>query len=358
MTPTDPIDEFAGAEARLAAIVQSSDDAIYSKDRKALIRSWNPAAERLYGYKAEEVVGKPMEIIVAPHRKGEEIDILNKILTGKKVEHYETERQHKDGSIVEVVISVSPLMDPKGEIVGASVIARDVGERKRAREMEEQLRRLEFVNFVAHELRTPLTAITAGAKFLEDASDLSPETQKVIDIIIRQAHASERLVGDLLDLSRMKSGKFEVQLQEVQLAALIPSVIESNPAPAGKQVEVTIPTELSVLGDPGRLEQVLSNLLTNAFKYGGENVRLDAVPAQERVAVVVEDDGRGLPEGREEDAFEAFVRMPGSGGLGSGLGLAITQGLVEAQQGTIRYEKRQPHGARFVVELLTPAESN
>src|SRR4051794_35760860 len=104
--PNDPTDHFAGAEARLVAIVQSSEDAIYSKDRDARIRSWNPAAERLYGYAPDEVLGSPMEIIVPEKRKGEEIDILMKILAGERVEHFETERQRKDGVIIEVVISV------------------------------------------------------------------------------------------------------------------------------------------------------------------------------------------------------------------------------------------------------------
>jgi PAS domain S-box-containing protein len=358
MSPDDIGDEFVDDAARLAAIVRSSDDAIYSKDRRARVRSWNPAAERLYGWREQEALGRPVSFVIPPDRAGEELTILNEILEGNRIEDYETKRLCKNGDVIDVVISVSPLMDTTGTIVGASVIARDIGERNRARALEEKLKRLEFVNFVAHELRTPLTAIGAGAKFLEDATDVDPDTKKVIDIIIRQAKTSEHLVRDLLDLSRMNSGRFEVDLQEVRLASVIPSVVESNPAPEGKVFAIEVPNDMTVIGDPDRLHQVLTNLLTNAFKYGGDNVRLGAVSENHYVRVVVEDDGSGLPVGRETDAFDAFVRMPGSRGPGSGLGLAIAQGLVEAQQGTIRYETRQPHGSRFVVELKAPRTDN
>lgn len=116
----------------LAALVRSSNDAIYSKDPQARITSWNPAAERLYGYAADEVLGQPISILVPDDRKGEEIDILNQILEGKVIQHYETVRVRKDGSTVEVSVSVSPVHDDKGDVVEAAVIARDISERRRA----------------------------------------------------------------------------------------------------------------------------------------------------------------------------------------------------------------------------------
>ncbi|HET7481982.1 MAG TPA: PAS domain S-box protein, partial [Actinomycetota bacterium] len=217
----DRSEQFADEAARLAAIIQSSHDAIYSKDTNAIIRSWNPAAEILYGYREDEVLGRPLSILVPEHRKGEEIEILNRILEGDRVHHYETERVRKDGSLVAVVISVSPLRDQDGEVVGASVNARDVSERNRAREMETRLQKLEFVTFVAHELRTPMTAIATAARLLEDMSELPEDTRRVIDVIVRQTGSAERLVRDLLDLSRLESGRFRVELQDVSLAGLV-----------------------------------------------------------------------------------------------------------------------------------------
>ncbi|HET7482089.1 MAG TPA: HAMP domain-containing sensor histidine kinase, partial [Actinomycetota bacterium] len=235
--------------------------------------------------------------------------------------------------------------------------ARDVSERNRAREMETRLQKLEFVTFVAHELRTPMTAIATAARLLEDMSELPEDARRVIDVIVRQTGSAERLVRDLLDLSRLESGRFRVELQDVSLAGLVPHLVEANPAPLGKNVEVDIPQGLRVTGDPGRLLQVLSNLLGNAYKYGGSNIWVLATPTGDGARVVVEDDGQGLPHGREADAFEVFARMPGSRGTGAGLGLAIAKGLVEAQNGSIRYEPRDPQGARFVVDLRVPESS-
>ena len=122
-----------------AAIVESSDDAILSKDRDAVITSWNPAAERIYGYTPEEAIGKPISMLIPPHRAGEERRILDQILKGERVDHYETERVTKDGRTLIVSLSVSPLRDEDGEIAGASVIARDITQMHRSRDLSERL---------------------------------------------------------------------------------------------------------------------------------------------------------------------------------------------------------------------------
>jgi PAS domain S-box-containing protein len=341
---------FVSPEELLAALVQSSDDAIYSKDTEARIRSWNPAAVRLYGYTPEEAIGKDISMIVPDDLRGEERVILARILSGEKVAHYETRRRHKSGDIVHVSLMVSPLKDHQGTIVGASVISRDVSEKRHARQLEREVEKREFVNVVAHELRNPLASIGGAAEVLLTRRDQIPDDiQLVVDIITRQTAASQRLISDLLELSRLNSGRFSIALEDVEVRWAIDEAVRSTPPPDDKNVLVIAEGGLVVRADPFRLGQVLSNLLTNAYKYGGANVSIQA-EGGDCVTIEVRDDGLGLPPELEGTIFEPFVRGPQRKTTGSGLGLTITEGLVTAQGGTIGYRRGDP-GSVFVVEL-------
>ena len=350
-------ESFATTDALLSAIVSSSEDAIYTKDRNAIIRSWNAAAQRLYGYTPEEAIGRDVNILIPPSSHGEEREILGRIMQGERISHYETRRLTKDGRIVDVSLTVSPVLSGSG-VVGASVIARDIRDRKEAEHLSRRLEKLQFVNIVAHELRNPLSALTGAADLLSSYRDkLDPELGAILSLISRQARHADALISDLLDLSRMESGRFAVSMEVVRLAQTAADALESTPPPPDRNVRCEIPEDLTILGDGARMRQVFSNLLVNAYKYGGESIEVEAYLEPRRVTVVFTDDGPGLPPGYERKAFDLFVRVPGSKPSGSGLGLAITKGLIEAQQGTIRYEPATP-GARFVVHLRpAPADT-
>ena len=334
---------------RLAAIVDGSDDAIYSKDVEAVVDSWNPGAERLYGYSAEEAIGRHVSFIVPPDLKGEEMTILGRILTGERVRHYETRRLTKSGDQVEVSITVSPVHDGT-RIVGASVIARDVSDRRRLEELQHRLERTDFIARAVHELRTPLTTLVGFADILARREDLPPERRRELsETVARQGEQMNVLLKDLLDLSYVESGRYEMSFEWVPLADVMSRVLETLPPPAGKEIRVDVPDEAVVVGDPMRIGQVLINLVNNAYKYGGDHVSVVARPAAGRVAVDVSDDGPGIPETLRGTLFEPFTRghrdVPGSG-----LGLAITARLVEAHGGTIVLGE-ETDGCRFVVEL-------
>ena len=341
---------FVSSEELLAALVESSNDAIYSKDRDACIRSWNTAAERLYGYTAEEAIGQDIAMLVPDDRRGEERVILERILAGERVEHYDTRRRRKSGDLVHVSLMVSPLKDHEGEIVGASVISHDVSDRRRADELEKEVERREFVNVVAHELRNPLASIGGAAEVLLSRRDQIPDDiQLVVDIITRQTSAAQRLISDLLELSRLRSGRFSVNLEDVDVQTAVSDAVRATPNPEGKDVRLEIDNGARVMADPFRLGQVLGNLLTNAYKYGGRHIVV-AVAMGEPVVIQVRDDGPGLPPELESTIFEPFVRGPQRKTSGSGLGLTITEGLVVAQGGSIGYVPGDP-GSVFEVRL-------
>ena len=343
-------------QRRLAAIVASSDDAILSKDHNAIITSWNQAAERLYGYSAAEAIGRPVGIIVPTDRKGEEITILNVIWSGGHVSHYQSKRVAKDGSILDVSISASPIHNKRGEVTGVSVIARDISERIRLEELERDLDKRDFVQSVAHELRNPLSALTGLATALTSNWERMTDAQRreCLAGIERSGSRAQLLINDLLELSHVQSPNFRVQMDAVSLKSSVEDAIGSASPPSEISVEAEVDPEAMVQADPHRLEQVLVNLLTNAYKYGGTKVRVLGGRRLGQVELAIEDDGPGVPAELEASLFEPFTRALGGKPGGSGLGLSIARGLVRAFGGDLSHERLEPHGARFLMKLESP----
>jgi CheY-like chemotaxis protein len=216
----------------------------------------------------------------------------------------------------------------------------------------------EFLGFVSHELRSPITVIVGLAATL--ATHRHELTEEQVDECLGRMQVQggqlARLVNDLLDLSQVETGRFRVALQSVHLAGAGRSAVEDAPTPAGHSVELMVAEDVWVVADPPRLDQVLVNLLTNAYRHGGRHILLEARPSPEGVLVVLSDDGAGVPNELAGRLFEKFSR-DASDGRGAGLGLAIVRGLVEAFGGRVWYEPRKPTGARFCV-LLNAAEAN
>jgi PAS domain S-box-containing protein len=359
----------------LAAIVQYSDDAIVSKLLDSTITSWNCAAEKLFGYSAAEAVGKSIRIIVPEDRWHEEDEVLAKIRCGEVVDHYETVRQRRDGTLVEIALTVSPIKDENGDIVGASKIARDISSRKRAE--VEQLRaeaervRLfeaaqaanrvkdEFLAVLSHELRTPLNAILGWSDLLalrRDAATLD----RGIAAISRNVKVQAKLIDDLLNISQIAAGKIRLDVRPIELAPIVADAIDAiAPAAEAKQIQINRvfdPADF-VLGDPERLQQVVWNLLSNAVKFTprGGRIQLTIARVNSQVELAVSDNGQGIEPDYLPFVFDRFSQADSSprrkfGGLG--LGLNIARELVQLHGGSIEARSAGVgSGATFVVKL-------
>lgn len=370
MSPTQgPSLSFATAEELLAAIVDSSEDAIISKNLEGIVATWNHGAQRIFGYSAEEMVGQPILHLVPPERAGEESRILAKLQRGERIDHYETVRVRKDGRKIDVSLTISPIRNSSGNIVGASKIARDITEQKLARsrlaDAHEQLKRAdrmksEFISTLSHELRTPLAAISGWLQILrEDPS--KQELDEGIEIIERNVRVQSQLVNDLLDMSRIESGKITLDIQRIDLPAVVTAAIEAvRPAATTKEIRLTFAfssVEGLVMADRNRIQQVLSNLLNNAIKFTPKSGRIHVTieRVNSHVEVAVADNGIGISSEHLESIFDRFSQADASitrrhGGLG--LGLAIAKNLVELHGGKLSaHSPGHGHGATFIVNL-------
>ena len=337
----------------LAAIIESSEDAIYSKDAHARITSWNRSAERLYGYSEQEAVGRDIAMIIPPNRRGEERAILARILEGERIEHFETQRLAKDGTLVDVSIAVSPVHDRLGDIIGASVVGRDIRDRKAREVLEKELEKRDFIARAAHELKNPLTAISGMAQILQaNEGELSAEDREMAyGSLIRQSTRANRLITDLLELARLDSGQVDINLISVDLREVVSGSIEAATTLSELAIDNRVDPEWKARADPLRLEDVFVNLFSNSAKYGASSVVVDANLAGDCLHVKVADDGPGVPEDLAPNVFEPFTRGVDATVEGSGLGLSIAKKLCTAFGGDIAYEPNEGGGATFVITL-------
>ena len=260
-------------EARLAAIVSSSDDAIIGKDLNGTIQSWNRGAEKVFGYTAEEAIGKNITIVIPEDRLGEETEVLRRIRAGVPVDHFETIRRRKNGELINISLTVSPIRDSTGRIIGASKIARDVTAQRRLQDQFEQASRMkdEFLAVLSHELRTPLNTVLGYARMLrKEEPRLTGELrERALDALERNAETLTRLVNDVLDTSRIVTGKMRLSMEECSLDEVIEAAIDTvRPMSDAKGVSIHVHIErgVTVLADRDRIQQVVWNLLTNAIK--------------------------------------------------------------------------------------------
>ena len=367
----------ADGQAMLAAIVTSSDDAIVGMDLSGTITSWNASAERLFGYSAAEALGRSVTMLLPPERLDEEREILAALGRGERVDHFETERVKKDGRRIAASLSVSPVRDATGRIVGGAKIARDITLRKRfeaereellakeraAREQAESASRAKdaFLAMVSHELRSPLSPILAWARMLSRGLLDEEKTRRAIETIERNARAQAQLIDDLLDVSRIVTGKLRLEVRPVDVVAVVDAAIDVvRPAADAKgiQLERVLDSEVGpVAGDAARLQQVVWNLLSNAVKFTprGGHVQIVLERVNSQVEIAVSDTGRGIAPEFLPFLFQQFQQAEtGStrsyGGLG--LGLTIVRRIVELHGGTVGAESPGVGGgATFTVKL-------
>ncbi|HTA31269.1 MAG TPA: PAS domain S-box protein, partial [Candidatus Cybelea sp.] len=361
--------------ARLAAIVESSEDAIISKNLDGIIQTWNIAAERLFGYKSQEIIGKPVTMLIPGDRLSEEDFILGRIRQGQKVERLETVRVAKDGRHIPVALSVSPVRDGHGRIIGASKILHDATEivaaretlargreelerlvEERTRKLQEMVDELQHVSYaITHDMRAPLRAMSAFAGLVAEkiTAREDKETHEYCRRIQLGASRLDRLIQDALQYT--KAALREMPPESVDLSKLVPDIIETYPDLQQDKADIRIEGPLPVvLGNDALLTQCFSNLLGNAVKFVAPGTRpLVRVHAEINGAITriwVQDNGIGIPHYAHERLFKMFQRLTAEH-EGTGIGLAIVRKFVERMGGKVGVESEPGQGSRFWIEL-------
>lgn len=366
---------------RLAAMVASSNDAIVTKSLDGRILSWNAAAVQLFGYSVDEALQMPVQRLIPPDREAEEMRILADLAHGRTVPTFDTERLTKDGRRVEVSITISPVRDADGRIVGGSKIARDITARRRmdaalregelARVRAEQLQaenlriveanrlKSQFLANMSHELRTPLNAVIGFAELMHSGTVPadSPKHHEYLGHIASSGRHLLQLINDVLDLSKVEAGKFDFHPEPVMLplvVAEVTGVLHGALMRKHLQLQLEMPEDLGVLMlDAARLKQVLYNYLSNAIKFTPEQGRITVRARAEGPAcfrLEVEDTGIGIAAHDLPRLFVEFQQLDAGYDKrhqGTGLGLALTRRLVQAQGGQVGVRSTPGQGSVF-----------
>ncbi|MGO9950955.1 MAG: PAS domain S-box protein, partial [Dissulfurispiraceae bacterium] len=361
------------AQGRLASIVESADDAIIGKDLNGIIQTWNTGAEKVFGYKAEEVIGKSVSLLVPPGHVDEVPEILARIKNGEHIDNFETVRMRKDGMIIPVSLTFSAVKDAGGRIIGASKIAHDITEHKRA---EEEIKRLNddllvrneqlefsnkelesFIYSVSHDLRGPLRHISGFADLVmkDIANKLDEKGKRYLSRIHDGAEKMSRLIDDLLNLSRIS--RQEIQRMEFNVSTVAESIIaELCEVYPGRSVEVDIKESITVFADRGLIEMVLSNLLGNSWKFTAktEHARIEFGTTEQdgKIIYYVRDNGAGFDQKYAGKMFWPFHRLHSEEAFeGTGIGLAIVDRIIRLHGGKVWAEGMEGKGATIYFSL-------
>jgi len=396
------------ASMYLASIVENSEAAIISKSPEGMITSWNTGAQRLYGYTPKEVVGKSTLMLVLPHHVENEKEVLRRLAEGERILSHETQRLCKDGRMLDVSLTMAPLYDSGGRLVGNASIEQDITSRKemekqrqkQAKELAESLLELarrerimrsllediqtskvsleeqkktlqeankhlemlsvlkdEFVATVSHELRTPLTAIKEGLSLLIDRllGPLNEEQTDFLSTIDQNVDRLTELIHNMLDLSKIEAGRLRMIRRSVDPCELVRETVQNYKAMSGKR---TLRTQLTpvppVYADVSRIIQVIGNLFSNAVKFttAEGTIRLRVSREEEGfITIQVEDDGLGMDQEDLPKLFKKFSQVGNRSSQGTGLGLALSKELVELHGGTIQVVSEPGKGSCFSFTL-------
>lgn len=346
------------ARLMLAAIVESSDDAIVSKNLDGIITSWNAAAERLFGYKADEITGQSVMRLIPRELHYEEPRIIAKLRSGERIEHFETRRQRKDGTIFDVSLTVSPIKDAAGRVIGASKIVRDISDRRAAEaaliEKEKLAATGRLAATLAHEVNNPLESITNLSYLLANHPTLDDEARGYARLLLDEVQRAGEITRQTLSYYRDSRLTGDVNIE-----ATIEHILRSK----GRKLNakhLTLEKRFNgvplVKGYAGELRQVFENLIENAIDAVGKDGRIVirtrtiGAPGTEKLAVSVCDDGSGIPSHTLSKIFEPFFTTKLQ--TGSGLGLWVSQSVVHKHGGTIRVRSTESpgrHGSVFTV---------
>ena len=364
---------------QLASIVDFSNDAIIGKTLEGIITNWNNGAERLYGYAPAEVLGKPISILLPPSFEDELSETISRLNQGEIIKR-ETVRRRKDGALIDVALTISPIKNAQGVVTAASAIARDISQRKRSEEHILSLnRRLEqtaaaaeaanrakstFLSTMSHEIRTPMNAILGYAQLMERDCSLSPEAKANLKIIGRSGEHLLALINDILDMAKIEAGRVELHPVTFNLSGLVDDLGAMFRLRArAKAIEFELVTEGEsvpyVVADEGKTRQVLINLLGNAVKFTqfgriALQVRLGSRESgQLWLSASIGDSGPGMTEAEQAHLFEPFCQPMHDLNIqqGTGLGLAISRKYARLMGGDITVSSVSGQGSTFRFEI-------
>ncbi|WPV01455.1 PAS domain S-box protein [Mucilaginibacter sp. cycad4] len=341
--------------AKLAAIVETSDDAIVSKTLESVVTSWNAAAERMFGYTEKEMIGQTIYKIIPEDRQDEEPRILSRLSTGERVDHFETRRLTKDGRLLDVSLTISPVMDKQGKIIGLSKIARDITDKK-----QEEQRKNDFIGMVSHELKTPLTSLAAIIQVAQKKL-MQSEDQFLSDAMEKanqQARRMAAMINSFLNISRLEAGKLLIEKRPFDLGQLLQEILEETRLTVTSHVfSLKECNNLRVNADRDKIVSVISNLISNAVKYSPKGRLIDIsckLNGDMMVVVSVKDEGMGI---KPEDLiyiFDRYYRVETSHTRhisGFGIGLYLSAEIIKRHGGEIWAESELDKGSTFYFSL-------
>ncbi|MES2276142.1 MAG: ATP-binding protein [Bacteroidota bacterium] len=343
--------------SQLAAIVESSNDPIISMALDGTITSWNDSAERTFGYAAGEMIGQSILTIVPPDRIEEEAEILARLEQGERIEQFETQRLTRNKKLLDISLTISPLKDAGGKIIGSSKIARDISEKKQA-----ERRKNDFIGMVSHELKTPLTSIRSYVQVLLAEAKRRGSDAFIVNALTRtdvQTKKMSHMIQDFLNLARLEEGKIQLMLQEFQLQPLIEEIAgDAQFLTTNHKIITDNCADVNVWGDREKIGQVLMNLLTNAIKYSpkGGDIRISYTSENEKVRIRVSDQGLGISPAEQKKLFQRFYRVENEQVQmvsGFGIGLYLVSEILRYHNSQIEVESKEGDGSSFYFSLET-----
>ena len=343
-----------GNSAMLSAIVSYSDDAIISKDLDSIVTSWNRSAERLFGYSAAEMIGQSIVKLIPSDRRQEEPEIIAKLKIGERVDHFETKRVTKGGILLDVSLTISPLIDQTGKVIGISKIARDITDKK----LEEQ-RKNDFIAIVSHELKTPLTSMRSYVQLalLKAQERNDTFSISVLNRADNQTHKMTTMIRDFLNLSRLEEGKMSLNRSDFPLMKLMDEVVADSITVAPNHIIKYKPCANAMINaDYEKLSQVLINLIGNAIKYSPDDstVTVACKVESDYVCFMVSDQGYGIAAADQARLFERFYRVTDARQhqvTGFGIGLYLVSEVLKLHGSEIKVQSELEKGSTFSFSL-------
>lgn len=342
------------ASSKLAAIVESSDDAIISQTLEGLITSWNKSAERMFGYTAEEMIGQSILTLVPPEDVSEVQQILQRLSKGERAQSFETQRITKEKRLLHVSVTISPVKDAEGNITGLSKISRDITEKK-----QEEIRKNDFIAIVSHELKTPLTSIKSYIQILlaiakKEESDFSISALTKAE---SQVKKMTNMVHDFLILARLEGGSIQVNKETFELQPLIEELVSETPFLTSiHSVTFNKCPGIQINADREKIGQVLINLLSNAVKYSpqGGNIIVRTAINDGKIRISIIDEGVGINPADQKKLFSRFYRVKNEkvkNVSGFGIGLYLISEIINLHDSKIYVDSREGIGSTFYFDL-------